>query len=150
MGIFYEQTEVINRTCNPLNVRFDGQDIEIPPNYDEAGQLMPDVHNMIPTLVVPYALNQSVIMGSEDASDPSSFGSKIGIPLRRKDQKPKSWNECSFVPEETEPNINTLTRVPIEDQLDDPSAKVVVRGNKKRKGSDHALGVSTAPFDFKN
>jgi hypothetical protein len=24
MGIFYEQTEVINRTSKPLNVRYDG------------------------------------------------------------------------------------------------------------------------------
>src|SRR5882672_5913861 len=70
MGIFYQMTEVYNRTPVKLNVRFDGQDIEILPGKSS-----------IPTISVDFAKRQNPIMGSADANNPSLSGARylVGI-----------------------------------------------------------------------
>lgn len=155
MGIFHQLTEIVNRTAEPIDIRFDGQVKTIEPNYDAEGNLLPEVHNMVPEQVIPYALNQTVIMGSERFEDPSDFRSKIGIPLKSKPdgkrRKEHSWNDCSFLgaKELAEEELNKLTRVPIEEAVDDPSARIVVRGNKKRRSAD-PISKDLAPFDLRN
>ena len=153
MGVFHSLTEIINRTAEPITIRFDGQDKVIEPNYDTEGNLLTDVQNMVPEQVIPYALNQTVVMGSEAFEDPSEFQSRIGIPLRKRPdgklRKEHSWNNCAFLPPADENDLNTLTRVPIEQVVDDPTAKIVVRGSKKRRSSD-PISKDLEPFAMRN
>ncbi len=145
MGIFQSMVEVVNRTSGVLSVRFDGQDMDIPPNYDEKGARIPDVVNVVPKLVIPYLLNQNVIMGSESALDPSSFRSKVGIPSA----KMKSWQDCSYVPSGNE-EITRVSQAEIMDELvSDPKAKLVTRGKVVPSSAAAALGVDTKPFDLR-
>jgi len=153
MGVFHQLTEVINRTSDRFTIRFDGQDKVIEPNYDKEGNFLPDVQNMVPEQVIPYALNQTVVMGSEAFEDPSDFQSKIGIPLRKRPdgklRKEHSWNNCAFLEPSDANDLNTLTRVPIEQAVDDPTAKIIVRGNKKRRSSD-PISKDLEPFAMRN
>lgn len=141
MGIFHEQAEFVNRTSKTLEVVYDGQRIKLQPNYDAEGKVLKGVVNMLPKQCIPFALNQNVLMGSEDAIDPSDFQSLIGI----RDPKAKrqhSWNNCGFL-EQSE----KLTRTPLEDVLEDPHAKIQVRGKAVPRAVDAAMPGSTTPFD---
>lgn len=145
MGIFQEMVEIVNRTSRTLEVLFDGQRIFVEPNYTPEGERIKTVHNMVPTIVIPYALNQNVLMGSEDAVDPSHFESVIGVVFNpKKDKKKHSWHECAFL-EQTD----KLTRTPLEDVLEDPSAKIIVRGKLAPKAVDAGLPGVTTPFDMR-
>lgn len=141
MGIFHEQIEVVNRTSKTLEIVYDGQRIKVLPNYDETGKRLDGVHTMVPRQVIPFALAQTVIMGSEDAFDPSDFQSLIGV-IDPKEKRQKSWHDCSF-----HEQTDTLTRANLEEVLDDPSAKIVVRGRRVPKGSEHSVRP-VAPFDL--
>lgn len=142
MGVFYEQTEVVNRTSKKLSVRFDGQDIELEPNYTEDGALIPDVHNMIPSITVPYAKSQNVLMGSEDPLDPSDYEVLIGRVANKKKNE-KQVDDLSFCEQSRE-----LTRVRLGDYLDDPSISITV-GGRRVKNSDARSGFVKPPFDLR-
>jgi hypothetical protein len=153
MGIFYEQVEVVNRTATPKMVTFDGQRIYLDPNYDEVGDRIEGVVNMIPVQCVPYALNQNVIMGSEEVLDPSAFQSMVGVVFKGKESKrskKKSWHDCTFF---DEAGVTEITRVPqeqiMEEYVADPKAQIVTRGKKIPPSQNAALGVTTAPFDLR-
>lgn len=133
MGIFYEQTEIINRTSKRLQVRFDGQDIELKPNYTEDGKRLSDVHNMIPTIVVPYARAQCVLMGSEDALDPSLWVSLVGI---------KGKHDTKFLEQSSNP-----TRVDLAEYLDDPSVKIELGGSRRRASMARTEKEGQMPFE---
>lgn len=143
MGVFQTMTEVINRTSKPLMVRYDGQDSEIAPNYDAEGNLLPDVHNQLPDITVPYAKAQNVLMGSEDPFDPSEFVVLVGVKAKT-GQKQK--DDISFCEQSSE-----LTRVKLDEYLDDPTAKIVVAGKRNQRraklGEANVPGVvDAAPF----
>lgn len=142
MGIFHDTVEFVNRTSKPLTVIYDGQRTTIEPNYDAEGNRIKGVVNMLPKIVVPYALNQNVLMGSEDSVDPSDFQSLIGI-VEPKEKQRKSWHDCSYLEQSEE-----LTRTPLKDVLDDPKAKIEVRGKLIPRAIDAAV-PATAPFDVK-
>jgi len=127
MGIFYEQVEIVNRTSKPLTVRFDGQDMTIPPNYADGGERIKGIHTMVPRDVIPYALNQNVLMGSEQAETPSHFDSLVGF-IEPKTKKTRWYHDISY----KEQNNEELTRVPLREFLeDDPQVKdIKVRGRK--------------------
>lgn len=148
MGIFHKQIPVINRTCNErLEVIYDGQRTYLDPNYNEIGELLPDVQNAIPERVIPYALAQTVILGTESALNPSHFRSKLGVPSEKK----KSWGDCSFLEDPT--NGGEITRVSqaeiMEEYVADPKAKLVVKGKKKPLSQDSAINAPTMPFDIR-
>lgn len=84
MGIFYEMVKVVNLAPIPLNVRFDGQDMEILPG-----------ETMMPKVAVLYAKNQNPIMGSQSASNPSVSGAKylLGVVGTRDRVKPLTEDE---------------------------------------------------------
>jgi hypothetical protein len=145
VGVFQEMVEVVNRTSEPVNLRYDGQDMEIPPNYDKDGNPIEGVCTKIPRQCVPYALSQNPVMGTEDALDPSSFESKVGIIDPKKNPKKNhSWYDCSFRPIDKA----ELTRVNVRKMLeDDPQVSdVVVRG---RKIDDVRPIGDKAPFDVR-
>lgn len=143
MGVFYEQTEVVNRTSKKLSVRFDGQDIELEPNYTEAGELIPDVHNLLPSCTVPYAKSQNVLMGSEDPLDPSDYQVLIGKVANRKKGE-KQVDDLSWCEQSAE-----LTRVKLDEYLDDPSISITVGGRRVRN-SDAKQGFVKPPFDLRS
>lgn len=140
MGVFFEQIEIVNRTSKRLNVRYDGQDIELLPNYDESGKRLPDVHNVIPTITVPYAKSQNVQMGSEDPLDPSEYVVLVGVKAKP-GQKQK--DDISFLEQS-----NELTRVRLEDYLDDPSVKIQVGGRRVR-ASEARPEKPITPFEVR-
>lgn len=126
MGIFHEQIEIVNRTSKPLTVRFDGQDITVPPNYDADGKRLPEVRTFVPRQIIPYALNQNVLMGTEKPESPSHFDSLVGF-IEPKERKTKWYHDISHVEQSDE-----LTRVPLREFLeDDPQVKdIKVRGRR--------------------
>ena len=148
MGIFHKQIPVINRTWNEhLEVVYDGQRIYLEPNYNEIGELLPDVQNALPERVIPYALAQTVILGTESALNPSNFKSKVGVP----GEKRRSWGDCSFLEDPT--NGGEITRVSqaeiMEEYVADPKAKLVVKGKKRPNSQDSAISAPTTPFDIR-
>lgn len=76
MGIFYEQVDVFNRAPIHLNVRFDGQDINVKPGRAS-----------IPRIALEYAMRQNTINGSADPDNPSMSGARyLIVPMERKDE----------------------------------------------------------------
>jgi hypothetical protein len=130
MGFFHEQVEIVNRTSKPLNVRYDGQDMTIPPGYDKDGKRIKDQHIMVPRMIIQYALNQNVLMGSEDPQSPSHFDSLVGF-IEPKEKKTKWYHDIGYHEQSEE-----LTRVPLREYLeDDPQVKnIVVRGRRQEPG----------------
>lgn len=150
MGVMYEMEEVINRTNEPLNVRFDGQDTVLDPNYDAEGKFLADVHNIIPKICVPYAKSQNILNGSEDPEDPSDYVELVAVLAKSKWARTNGVqrDDISFCPQDhDEP-----TRVRLEDLLDDPTLKILkggkmkpVRGTSARKRQQ---ATDAAPFDI--
>lgn len=104
--------EVVNRTSKSLGVRYDGQDMTLKPNYDKDGKFLKGVHNFVPRIVIPYARNQNIIMGSEDAIDPSDYQSLIGVVAA---DNAKQKDDLTFVAS----NDAAPTRVRLEDLIGD-------------------------------
>lgn len=133
MGVFYEQVEVINRTHDEvIEVLYDGQRTFIQPSYNEKGELLAERRpQMLPRVTIMHALNQSVIMGSEDVRRPGKFESKLGI-VDPKDRKSRPWHDISYLAEKSEELQRVSLEQMIEEYVADPTAKVVVRGKKQR------------------
>lgn len=138
MGIFYEQIEIVNRTSKKLNVRFDGQDIELEPNYDAEGKRLKEVRNMIPLVAAPYAKSQNVLMGSEHPIDPSEWETLVGV-IAKKGQKQK--DDISYCEQS-----DAVSRVVLEEYLDDPTLKVQVGGRRVTR-ADARPERDTTPFE---
>lgn len=136
MGVFYEMTEVINRTSKKLNVRFDGQDIELQPNYDETGKLLKDVHNLIPSITIPLAKSQNVRMGSEAPYDPTDYEVLVGVKAKAGQKQKDDITYCE--------QSDCPTRVPLEDYLDDPTLSIKVGGRRLRKGEAREMSYPKA------
>ena len=147
MGYLVADTEFINRDCIRRTVTYDGQRITLEPNYDEKGTLVKGVVNKLPKLFIPFALNQNVVMGSEDAIDPSGFESYV-VPkiFRRKHGKNTAElrYDISFRPSK---GNKATTRVDLETYLDNPSLKVV-EGRGKFRASE--AGVSAGSTGIAN
>lgn len=75
LGVAKESVTIVNRTIGggkyerAINVRFDGEDISIPPG---------EFHGF-PKVAVPYAIKQNPLMGSKHPVDPRKFISLIGV-----------------------------------------------------------------------
>jgi hypothetical protein len=128
MGIFQDTVELINRTSKPLNVRFDGQDMVLQPNYSATGERLKGVKNMVPKIVVPFAKNQNVLMGSEDAIDPSDFKFLVAV---KGSKDSDSYQEQSGAP----------ARVSLESMLDDPNSTIMLRGKVQHRAFDAVVAA---------
>lgn len=87
MGIFHEMRRVRNLAPVNLTVKFDGQELTLPPGESD-----------IPKVTVEYAMNQNPIMGTADADNPNiSGGQYLVVPVKSKyDREPLSqaeWEE---------------------------------------------------------
>lgn len=141
MGVFYEQTEVYNRTSKPLNARFDGQDVVLEPNYTAEGALIADVHNLLPTIAVQYAKNQNILMGSEHPTDPSDFEVLVGIKAKK---GAKQKDDISYCEQSDEP-----TPVRLSEYLDDPTLTISKGGRQKTRRGDAQAPRDVAPFEVR-
>jgi hypothetical protein len=148
MAVFFDMVEVVNRTSQPLEIRYDGQRHELAPNYTEDGELIEGVRNLIPRIVVPYALNQCVLMGSEDFLNPSRFESLIGV-IDGKDTKRRSWHNTEFLPQSEV--RKEVTRVPQAALMEeDGSIKEIKTRTFRRDDSVARLGEDVpTPFDLR-
>ncbi len=153
MGIFHEQVELVNRTAGKLEIMYDGQRVYLAPNYTVDGERIPGVVNLVPKQVVPNALNQTVVMGSEKAKDPSNFESKVGLVPKpeqikaaaERGKKLKPWNNCEFLDDRKNTEISRVSRAELMDELVlDPTAKLVVKGKIQR---DEDFVTSRSIFD---
>jgi hypothetical protein len=111
------------------------------PNYDSNGNLLPDVHNLIPTVAVMYAQNQNILMGSEHPTDPSDFEVLVG---RKAKKGEKQRDDISYCEQSEE-----LTPVKLDEYLDDPKMKVSIGGRQKVRRGDAASPRETAPFEMR-
>jgi hypothetical protein len=126
MGIFHAHIPVFNRCPWPLSIRFDGQDMVLAPGL-----------NQIPEQVLPNALNQHPLMGSQDADNPHVSGAEYLIGIVGKEAK----YPCDpLTAEEIKAQTNNPSRwdfMPMFDGQLGKRDKVEVR--KKAKGSVHAV-----------
>lgn len=106
MALMPELGKLVNRTSEVLFVKFDGEDYRLEPG-----------ENTVPKVIIPYAKNQLVVMGSEDEIDPSAFESLVGVPGK---------DDCSPIAQ----NPEELTRVQLQKVVGD-GVKIVTRGKKK-------------------
>lgn len=149
MATWGDFVEVINRTSEPLSVRWDGKDMTIEPNYTEAGELLENVHNMLPRVVVPYAKKQNILMGSENPLDVTDFKSLIAVKptaaqlkavkdakgTRQRARAQARINDISFVKQSECP-----TRVDLNVLLaDDTTVKEIRQGRGKFRVSESSI-----------
>jgi hypothetical protein len=133
MGIFQDMKAVRNLAPVALNVRFDGQEMSIEPGVTN-----------IPSVSVPYAMNQNPIMGSADADNPNISGARyLIVPVNSKyDREP-------LTKEEWEAHLNRPCRIDEEAFFGDRLGRgehVIIRGkgrNTQAKSSFDA-GVRVA------
>ncbi len=141
MGIFYKHVPVFNRAPVSLSVRFDGQDIELPPGPAT-----------LPEIVIPFALNQHPIMGSQDPNNPHVSGARYLIGVMG--QEAIAWQAAS--------NCEPLTRQEWEDHLcrpcrideeavfaekyaNDPKARMVILGKGRKSTASSVQEAGKAP-----
>ena len=132
MGVFQTLVEVINRTSQPLMVRYDGQDTVLRPNYDAEGNFLPEIHNLIPDITVDYARNQNILMGSEDPEDPSDYQMLVGV-LAKPGQNQK--HDISFLEQSEAPSRVDLATMLAGDQT---VKEIKLGGRKQQKRAKHS------------
>ncbi len=131
MGIFHEQTRIINRAPVNLTARFDGQDMTLHPG-----------ENLIPKMAVQFAKNQNPIMGTASPTDPSIAGGRYLIGEIGVDD-PENCEMLSK--DEWETHLGKPCRLDEQAMFDerysnDPKARMVVHGQKR-----DARGHETSP-----
>lgn len=137
MGIFHEQVIVVNRAPETLNVRFDGQDINLPPG-----------ESAIPKVAVEYAKRQNTIMGSGDPSNPSMSGARYLVGVKGKD-------ECDpLTKEEWESHTGAPCRLDLELLADDRlgpkehfETKTKGRSKKTQAGNRSEAHAATPSYE---
>lgn len=122
MGIFHQMTTVFNRAPIALRVRFDGQEIDVPPGQSQ-----------IPTITVSYAKNQNPIMGQSDPWNPHISGGRYLIV--EVGYEPEEGQDVPLTKEEWETHLNRPCRIDevalFEDKLA-PGERIQVRGRARK------------------
>lgn len=81
LGYVRDAVTLVNRTDRVLNVRYDGEDIQLPPG---------ETHG-IPAVAVGYAKRQNKLKGSQHPLNPMRFISLVGV---------KGKDDCTPIPQE--------------------------------------------------
>ena len=129
MGVFQKYVKVFNRAPEPRPVMFDGQRAWIAIGHDE-----------LPEQTVRYAQNQNPIMGTGNPNDPGMSGTRYLIV--REGQE--GYGE-PLTKEEWEAHLGRPCRIDEEAAFaekygDDPKARLVTIGSKKKKLSKFEVG----------
>lgn len=134
MGIFYTQIPVFNRAPININVRFDGQDIE----------LTPGVNHLPEVAINGFGKNQNPIMGTQDPNNPHISGGDyllgiIGVdncePLTKEEWEAHLGRPCRMD-----------EKVIFEEKYgNDPKAKQIVMGKSRTYFAKSRAEAGTAP-----
>lgn len=120
LGVFPELVEIINRCPWDLSVMFDGQSKTLRPGK-----------NLVPGIVLQYALNQNPLMGSADCNNPTVTGCEylIGIVGREKLYPTTALTAEQIFAQENNPcRFDYLDLM--EERMDKKREKVVLKGRK--------------------
>lgn len=125
LGTFKESCTLVNRTPEPLNVRYDGEDITIEPGENPG----------FPKICVQYAKNQNPLMGSKHPNDPRRFISKVGVKGTKDDVTP--------IPQEVLDRAKRCLEVIDRDGLyyDEPMRKVQLLKKSGHSAYDAAVDL---------
>lgn len=120
MGIFYNTVAVVNRAPESITVRFDGQDISLPPG-----------DNQLPECVIPFGKNQNPIMGSQDPNNPHISGADYLLAVPGED------NCTPLTPEQWADHLGQPCRQNAQDAFNekygsDPKAKLITLGKGRK------------------
>lgn len=134
MGIFYEQTQIRNLAPEVLEVQFDGQRKRIPLGVSE-----------LPSHVVPYAMNQNPIRGTQDPGNPHMSGCKylvvpVGTEYDREPLTPEEWEEHLARPMRMDEKALWE-----EKYAADPKARMVVSGKKGKAAAKNRYEAGSSP-----
>lgn len=136
MGIFHEQTILVNRAPIDLKVTFDGQQKILFPG-----------ENLVPTVVVDYAKNQNPIMGSFDPDNPHISGGRylVGVKDGVDDVAPLTKDE--WEDHMRRPCRDNEEKAFEERYGSDPKARMVLhgKGRKTTAGSRTEAGGGSGP-----
>lgn len=80
LATFRDSVTLINRTSRTLDVRYDGEDMKIPPGENPG----------FPKVAVPYAKKQNPLMGSKHPINPTRYISLVGVKDSKDDVTPIS------------------------------------------------------------
>lgn len=80
LGTYRDSVVLINRTSRTLFVRYDGEDMAIPPGENPG----------FPKVAVPYARKQNPLMGSKHPINPNRYISLVGVKDTKDDVTPIS------------------------------------------------------------
>lgn len=87
LGVYKDAVTLVNRTNRVLNVRYDGEDI----------QLKPGENHGFPAVAVPYAKKQNPLMGSKHPINPNKYISLVGV---KADNPAEQRDDITPIPEE--------------------------------------------------
>jgi hypothetical protein len=87
LGTFSNSVTIVNRTTRVLNVRYDGEDI----------QLQPGENPGFPLVAVGYAKRQNKLMGSQHPLNPTRFIALVGVKAKAGEAQ---RDDISPIPEE--------------------------------------------------
>lgn len=133
MGIFFKLTPVVNVAPIPINVRFDGQDIELAPGA-----------NSLPDVAIPFGKNQNPIMGSQDPNNPHMSGARYLLRVVGTD-------DCTpMTAEEWADHLGRPCRMDeqvlfAEQYGGDPKARMVTHGKGKKIAAGSRYEAGTNP-----
>jgi hypothetical protein len=137
MALFQEMEKVFNRAPVAISIRFDGQDLNLPPG-----------ESLIPKVTVPFGKNQNPIMGSHDADNPHITGGDYLIGVVGRD------NCEPLTKEEWESHCSRPCRIDEVAFFEDKMARgehLVVRGKGRKTQAKSAFDAGVrqaAPETF--
>lgn len=133
MGIFYAQKKVFNRAPENISVRFDGQEITIPPG-----------EYALPAITIPHGKNQNPVMGTQDPNNPHISGGQYLLAVVGED-------DCTpLTPQEWATHLGQPCRMDIQASFEekygqDPKAKLVTLGKNRRSTATSRADAGSAP-----
>lgn len=137
LGVFPDLVEIVNRCPWNITVTFDGQSKTLKPGS-----------NMVPGVVVQYALNQNPLMGSADTNNPTVTGCEylIGIVSRERNY-PTEPLTADQIAQQTNSPCRFDYLALMEERMDTKREKVVLKG-RKNPSSFEAKGRPSSAEDF--
>ena len=126
MGIFQDNITLVNRAPEALTIRFDGQEMTLPPG-----------ESPVPAIVVPYAKNQHPIMGTCHANNPNISGGTYLVGVKAAAGQKQKDDIEPLTPEEWATHLGKPCRIDMDELFEeeygnDPKAVMQLRGKGKK------------------
>lgn len=133
MGVFLEYVQVFNRAPVNINIRFDGQDMELKPGL-----------GTMPVIAVQYGKNQNPVMGTQDPNNPHISGAEYLFGVVGQD------NCEPMTKEEWEMHLGRPCRTNEEQAFQDkygsdPKARQIVLGKGRKTAATSRVEATGSP-----